>query len=205
MSLLRKINHLRPLWLNLIAGFPETTSLVISILVRRVASIISALSVLEPLCLLFCHLWVAHFDLRARLLFFKLCFLLVFEHRVRHRLLVSAPIVTFIAIASSFLLFNNIELAVLLILDQSTACNRGCLLLLLHCSLSWWYESDGLRRCKVRKLPKTVFFVVRLEKLAVKILREVESFVDRAEAFGVKIQTKTVEVEVWAADLVNHS
>ena len=201
--LLAELSNSRPLWLDLVTSLSETASLVWSIVATGVSSVLCALCFFDPLGAFLGHLWALHLNLVGGFFLLKFGAQLVFVDLGAKVLLLTASIVTLLVI-THLLLFNNVELGVLLRLNKVALSDGTRLLVLLHQGLPVRDKCSGLHGGKVAQFAETVFFAVRLKELTVELLCEVELLIDRTEASGLEVETKVIEVEIGAADLFNH-
>ena len=118
-------------------------------------------------------------------------------------LFITAPVVSLLVFACLFLL-DDAELTVLLSFDQVALSHGTSLLVLLHDCLPLGHESLVLHSGEIAQFAKTVLLAVRLEELAIKLISKIEFCVHRAKAGGRKVEAKGLNIEVCAANLLNH-
>ena len=106
--------------------------------------------------------------------------------------LVSATVIALLVISCLFLL-DNIETRV--IIDQVRLGNSTCLFLLLHCRLSRRHKRGSLRCSEVAELSYPILLVVRLEKLAVKLIFEIEALTGRSKALASIVKPERLQVK----------
>ena len=68
-----------------------------------------------------------------------------------------------------------------------------------------WDVSGGLHRGEVTHLAKSLLLDVRLEELAVKLVFEFVVLRGGPEAITVKVETKGLQVKIWAQKLLHLS
>ena len=135
------------------------------------------------------HLRALHLVSHRALILDALLLKLTLMHIGSLNVLVSATVIAFLVI-SCLLLLHNIETRV--IIDQVRLSDSTGLFLLLHCRLSRRHKCGRLRCSEVAELANPILLVVRLEKLAVKLIPEIEVLTGRSKALALKVEAEII-------------
>lgn len=157
-----------------------------------VTGLIGALSLLLPPLALTGHLRALHLVSHRALIFDALLLKLTLMHIGSLNVLVSATVIAFFVI-SCLLLLDNIETRV--IIDQFRLGDSTGLLLLLYSRLSRRHKRGSLRCSEVAELANPILLVVRLEKLAVKLILEIEALTGRSKALALIVEAERLQVK----------